>query len=107
MAAVNSQLYHGEDKIRYVVDQHWFRFKLVGNYTKHRQKQRIRINKWCQDTFGAQAGNIDSLTYEILGTWFYAMALFSIDFDYIFFKNEADAALFTLKFSEEIAESNL
>lgn len=107
MTTVNSQQYHGEDKLRYVVDQHWFCFQLVGPYKTNRQPQRVRITKWCQDTFGAQCGNIDSLTFEILGTWFYAMALFSIDDDYIYFKNEADAVLFTLKFSEEIARSNL
>lgn len=110
MAVIPGQIYRDEEILRKVVEKHWFCFQLTDrNKTTiaYRYDQRSRIYIWCYETYGTPYGIIDPESFSMFGKWFYAEAIMSNLDDFLFFKNEADATLFILKFSNEVVKSNL
>lgn len=99
--------YCDEDYLRVCLKQNWIAFQLTDhrNFTNHeRYEQRDRINAWCLTAYGMPYGIIDPRTYDMDGSWFYALSRFTHYDDYIFFKNETESSLFAMQFADEIIQ---
>jgi hypothetical protein len=97
--------YCDEDHLRICLKQKWTAFQLTEfmTCTNHqRYEQRDRIKAWCLTAYGMPYGIIDPRTYDMDGSWFYALSRYTNYDDYIFFKNETESSLFAMQFANDI-----